>query len=71
MDDGDNHQTLQFTHPWNEVLHLMKPSGDTGRALSPVRNAINQSVQMQRKQTVQRKKRLCFSTTLCGERDGK
>jgi hypothetical protein len=61
MGAGDNHQAVQYANPLNEALHLMKPSGETGRALSPVRSAINPSVQMQSIQTVRRKKRLGFA----------
>ena len=43
------------------ALHLMEPSGETGRALSPVRSAIYQNVQTQSKQTIQRKKHLGFA----------
>ena len=60
--EGDTHQAREYANSSNQALHLMKPpSGETGRALSPVRSAIDQSVQMQSKHTIQRKKRLGFA----------
>ena len=59
--EGDTHQAIEYANSSNKALHLKKPSGETGSALSPVTSAIDQCVQMQSKHTIQRKKRLGFA----------
>jgi hypothetical protein len=59
--ENDNRPAIQYANSSNIALHLMKPSGETGRASSPVRSAIDLSVQMQNVHTTQRKKHLGFA----------
>jgi hypothetical protein len=60
--ENDNRPAIQYANSSNIALHLMKPSGETGRALSPVRSAVDQdSVQMQSVHTTRRKKHLGFA----------